>query len=114
MITNKKYKVDHASLSDEKLINGFAKKLHFDIREVGKDYTQDRTLIRLLKSPGLMASASGFQKQNFNYLILTNYATGKNSEINNNENIVIVDKILEYKCISKNNINFCYLKVYTK
>ena len=59
MITNKDYNVDHASLADKKLMYDFAKEMHFDQKAVGKKSTRDRTLKKLLKSPGLMVSASG-------------------------------------------------------
>ena len=73
MITNKNYNVNHASLSDKKLMYEFAKEMYFDERRVGNKSTRDRTLIELLNSPGLMVSASGVQKQNFYQLILKNY-----------------------------------------
>ena len=62
MITNKNYNVNHASLSDIKLMYDFAKEMHFDERRVGNKSTRDRTLIKLLKSPGLMVSTSGVSK----------------------------------------------------
>ena len=56
MITNKNYNVDHASLSDKKLMYDFAKEMHFDTKALGNKSTRDRTLIKLLKSPAIMAS----------------------------------------------------------
>ena len=58
MVTNKNYNVDHASVSDEKSMCDFAKEVNFDIKAQGSKSTRDRTLIKLLKSPGLMVSAS--------------------------------------------------------
>ena len=58
MITNSKYNVDLASLADKKLMYDFAKEMHLDQKAVSKKSTRDRTLIKLLKSPGLMVSAS--------------------------------------------------------
>ena len=58
-ISNKNYNVGLASLSDKKLMHDFAKEMHFDLKAVGNKSTRDRTLIKLLKSPGLMVSASG-------------------------------------------------------
>ena len=58
MITNSKYNVDLASLADKKLMYDFAKEMHFDTKAQGNKSTRDRTLIKLLKSPGLMVSAS--------------------------------------------------------
>ena len=44
---------------------GFAKEIYFDVRAPGKKSTRDRTLIKLLKSSGLMFSASGVSKTIF-------------------------------------------------
>ena len=55
MITNKNYNVDLASLSDKKLMYDFAKEMNFDLKAQGSKSTRDRTLIKLLKSPAIMA-----------------------------------------------------------
>ena len=110
MITNKNYNVNHASLSDKKLLYDFAKEMHFDKRLVGNKSTRDRTLINLLNSPAIMAS--GISKTMFLSsdpnelcdrlkLLLQEKHAGNNSDIINQEIIAIVDKLLEYKCISK-------------
>ena len=65
MITNNNFNVDLASLSDKKLMFDFAKEMHFDLKALGKKSTRDKTLIKLLKSPGLMVSASGVSKTIF-------------------------------------------------
>ena len=112
MITNKNYNVNHASLSDKKLMYDFAKEMHFDERRVGNKSTRDRTLIKLLNSPGLMVSASGVSKTIFLSsdpnelcdrlkLLLQEKQAGNNSDIINQEIVAIIDKLLEYKCISK-------------
>ena len=62
MITNKNYNKDLASSSDKKLLYDFAKEMHFDERGQGRKSTRDRTLIKLLKTPGLIVSASGVSK----------------------------------------------------
>ena len=112
MITNKNYNVDLASLSDKKLMYDFAKEMHFDVKKIGNKSTRDRTLIKLLKSPGLMVSASGVSKTIFlssdpdelcdrlKLLLQEKYA-GNNSDIINDEIIAIIDKLPEYKCITK-------------
>ena len=112
MITIKNYNVNHASLSDKNLLYDFAKEMHFDERRVGNKSTRDRTLINLLKSPGLMVSASGVSKT----IILSSDANelcdrlkllfqerhgGNNSNLIDEEIVAIVDNLLEYKCISK-------------
>ena len=55
VITNNKYNVDLASLLDKKLIYDFAKELYFDVKSMVNKSTQDRSPIRLLKSPAIMA-----------------------------------------------------------
>ena len=112
MISNKNYKVDLASLADKKLMYDFAKEMLFDPKAVGNKSTRDRTLLKLLKSPGLMVSASGVSKTIFLSsdpnelcdrlrLLLQEKHAGNNSDIINDEIVVIVDKLLEYKCITK-------------
>ena len=65
LMKNKNYIVDLASLLDKNLMYEFAKEMHFDIRGVGNKSVRDRTLIKILKSPGLMVSASGISKTFF-------------------------------------------------
>ena len=65
MITNKNYNVNLASLADKKLMYDFAKEMLFDERRVGNKSTRDRTLLKIIKSPGLMVYASGFSKRIF-------------------------------------------------
>ena len=112
MITNSKFNVDLASLSDKKLMYEFAKEMHFDQNAVGNKSIRDRKLIKLLKSPGLMVSGSGISKTIFLSsdadelcerlkLLLQEKHAGNNSDIINDEIVAIVDKLLEYKGISK-------------
>ena len=80
--------------------------MHFHERGQGSKSTRDRTL------PGLMVSASGVSKTIFLSsdpnelcerlkLLLQEEHAGNNSNIFNEEIIIIVDKLLQYKCISK-------------
>ena len=112
MITNSKYNVDLTSLADKKLMYDFAKEMHFDQNAVGNKSIRDRKLIKLLKSPGLMVSASGVSKTIFLScdpdelcerlkLLLQEKHAGNNSNKINQEIVAIVDKLLEYKCITK-------------
>ena len=112
LITNKNYNVDHASLADKKLMYDFAKEMHFDLKAVGKKSTRDRTLIKILKSPGLIVSASGVLNTiilssdpdelcDRLKLLLQEKHAGNNSDIINQEIVAIVDKFLEYKCITQ-------------
>ena len=110
MITNKNYNVHHASLSDKKLMYDFAKEMHFDLKAQGNKSTRDRTLIKLLKSPAITASgvsntiflsSDADDLCNRLKLLLQEKQAGNNSDIINQEIVAIVDKLLEYKCISK-------------
>ena len=112
MITNKNYNVNHASLSDKKLMYESAKEMYFDERRVGNKSIRDSTLTDLLNSPGLMLSASGISKTIFLSsdpnelcdrlkLLLQEKQAGNKSNIINDEIVAIIDKLLEYKCISK-------------
>ena len=110
MITNKNYNIDLASLSDKKLMYDFAKEMHFDGRRVGNKSTGDKTLIKLLNSPTI--KASGISKTIFLSsdpnelcdrlkLLLQEKHAGNNSNINDDAIIAIIEKLLEYKCLSK-------------
>ena len=112
MITNENYNVVLAKLSDKNLMYDFAKEMNFDLKAQGNKSTQDRTVIKLPKSQGLMVSASVVSKTMFLTsdpdelcdivkLILQEKQVGNNSEIIKDEIFAIVDKILKYKCISK-------------
>ena len=112
MITNKNFNINLASLADKKSMYDFAKEMHFDLKAQGNKSTRDRTLIKLLESPGLMVSASGVSKTillssdpdelcNRLKLLLQEKHAGNNSDLINDEIVAIVDKLLEYKCISK-------------
>ena len=109
MITNKNYNVGLANLSDKKLMYDFAKEMNFDLKAQGNKSTRDRTLIKLPKSPAIIASGATriFLSENPGELcnrlslLLQERQAGNNSNIINDETIAIVDKILEYKCMSR-------------
>ena len=109
MISNKNYNVNHASLSDKKIMYDFAKEMNFDKSRPGNKSTRDRTLITLLNSPRIMASGitTIFLSENADELcdrlkmLLQQKHAGNNSDLINEEIVAIVDKLLEYKCISK-------------
>ena len=65
MITNKNYNVNLASLEDKKIMYDFGKEMNFGTKAQGNQSIRDRTLIKLLKSPRLMVSASGVSKTIF-------------------------------------------------
>ena len=112
MITNSNFNADLASLSDKKLMYDFAKEMQFDKKASVNKSIRDRKLIKLLNSPGLIVSASGVSKTTFLSsdpnelcdrlkLLLLEKHGGNNSNIINDEIVAIIDKLLEYKCITK-------------
>ena len=109
MITNKNFNVNLASLQDKKLVYDFAKAMNFNTTALGNKSTRDRTPIKLLNSPAIMASGitTLFLSENAVELcdrlrlLLQEKQAGNNSDIIDQEIIAIVDKLLEYKCISK-------------
>ena len=109
MITDKNYNVNLATLPDKKLMYDFAKEMHFDVRAQGNKSTRGRTLTKLLKSRAIMASRtstivfSSDPKAICDRIrsLLQEKQAGNNSKLFNQEIVAIVDKLLEYKCISK-------------
>ena len=110
VITNYKFNVDHSNQQDRKIIYEFAKEMSYDIKSTGRPSTRQNSIVRLLEQPSIMAS--GFSKTIFLSsdpnelcerlkLLLQEKNAGNNSEFINEEIVVIVDKLLEYKCISK-------------
>ena len=108
-ITNYDFNVDHSNQQDQKLIYEFAKEMNFNSREKGNKSDRDKSIIRLLRSPRIMASGvtTKFLSENADELcdrlklLLQEKHAGNNSDIINDEIVAIVDKLLEYKCISK-------------
>ena len=110
VITNYKFNVDHSNPQDKKLIYQFAKEMKYDIKSTGRPSVRHNSMVRLLDQPAIMAS--GFSKTiilssdpnelcNRLKLLLQEKHAGNNSDINNDEIVAIVDKLLEYKCLSK-------------
>ena len=109
-ITNYDFNVDHSNQQDRKLIFEFGKEMNFDIKQKGRKSDRDESMIRLLKSSAIMAS--GGSKTKFLSsdpdelcdrlrLLLQEKHAGNKSDIINDEIVAIVDKLLEYKCITK-------------
>ena len=104
MITKKVYNVDLASLQDKKIMYDFAKEMNFDVRAPGNKSTRDRTFIKLLKSPAIMASGISTIVLSSDpnelcdrlRLSLQEKQAGKNSNIINQEIVAIVDKLLKF------------------
>ena len=110
VITNYKFNVDHSNQQDRKIIYEFAKEMNYDVKSTGRPSTRHNSMVRLLEQPAIMAS--GFSKtiilsSDPNELcdrlkfLLEEKRAGNNSDIINDEIVAIVDKLLEYKCISK-------------
>ena len=110
VITNYKFNVDNSSLQDKKLIYEFAKEMKYDIDSIGRPSVRHNSMIRLLDQPAIMAS--GFSKTiilssdpnelcDRLKLLLQEKHDGNNSNLIDEEIVAIVDKLLEYKCISK-------------
>ena len=106
MITNKNYNVDLASLEDDNLIYDFAKEMHFDVRGQGRESSRDHTLIKVQKSPAIMASGTSnttFLPSDLDELydrlkfLLQQIEAGNNSDIINDKILALVDNFLEYK-----------------
>ena len=55
-ITNYDFNVDHSNQQDRKMIYEFAKEMNFNIKQKGNKSNRDKSIIRLLKSPAIMAS----------------------------------------------------------
>ena len=118
-LTNYGFNVDHSNQQDRKKIYEFAKKLKFNIKQKGNKSNRDKSIIRLLKSPAIMAS--GISKTIFLSsdpdelcdslgLLLQEKHAGNNSDIINDEIVAIVDKLSEYKCLTKKQHNQILIK----
>ena len=110
VITNYKFNVDHSNQQDRKIIYEFAKEMNYDSKSTGRPSVRHNSMIRLLDQPAIMAS--GFSKTiilssdpnelcDRLKLLLQEKHGGKISNLFDEEIVAIVDKLLEYKCISK-------------
>ena len=110
LITNYKFNADHSSPQDRKLIYEFAKEMNYDTKSIGRPSIRHNSIIKIVESPAVLAS--GFSKtiilSSDPYelcdrlrLLLQEKHAGNNSDIINDEIVCIVDKLLEYRCISK-------------
>ena len=110
VITNHKINVDHSNPQVKKIIYEFAKEMKYDPKSTGRPSTRHDSMVRLLNQPAIMAS--GFSKTiilssdpnelcDRLKLLLQEKHGGNNSNLIDEEIVAIVDKLLEYKCISK-------------
>ena len=109
-ITNYDFNVDHSNQQDRKLIYEFLKEMKSNIKHKGNKSNRDKSLKRLLESLAIMASGVSktiFLSSDHNELcdrlnlLLQEKHAGNNSKKINDEIVAIVDKLLEYKCLSK-------------
>ena len=108
---NKNYKVDLANLLDEKVLCDFAKEFYFEEKALGNISTGYKALVRLLKSPAIMAvsfkesktrfiSSSPNERCDRLKLLLKEKQAGNTSDIIKEEIFAIADALLGYKGIS--------------
>ena len=109
-VTNYKFNADHSSPQDKKLIYEFAKEMNYDTKSTGRPSIRHNSAIKKLESPAIMASGVSraiilsFDPNKLCdklRLIIQEKHAGNKSDIINDEIVAIVDKLLEYKCISK-------------
>ena len=119
VITNYKFNVDHSNQQDRKIIYEFAKEMNYDTKSIGRPSVRHNSMIRLLDQPAIMASGVSktiFLPSNPNELcerlklLLQEKHGGNNSNLIDEEIVIIVDKLLEYKRISKKQHNQVLIK----
>ena len=109
IMTNIDFIVSHSNPKDQKLIYEFGKEMKFNIKQKGRKSDGDKSLIKLLKSPAIMASGlstiflPSYPDELCDRLKLLQQEKqeGNNSVIINEEIVAIVNKLLENKCIPK-------------
>ena len=110
VITDYKFNVDHSNKQNRQIIYEFGKEMKYKLKNKGRPSIRHNSMIRLLNQPPIMAS--GFSETIFLSsdpnevcdrlkLLLQEKHAGNNSDIINDEIVAIIDKLLEYKCISK-------------
>ena len=119
VITDYKFNADHSSPQDKKLIYEFAKEMNYDTKSVGPPSVRHNSIVKILNSPAIMASRvtkTIFLSSDADELcerlklLLQEKHAGNNSDIINDEIVAIVDKLLEYKCITKKQLKQILIK----
>ena len=93
-----------------------AKEMYFDVTSPCNKPTRDRIPIKIFKAPSLKKSASGIPVETFLLsdldelcdrlkLLLEEKQAGNNSYLINEEIVVILDNMLENKCINRKHHN---------
>ena len=110
LITNHKFNADHSSPQDKKLFYEFAKEMNYDTKITGRPSVRPNSVAKILNSPAIMASgvsnviilsSDPDELCDRLRLLLQEKHAGNNSDLINDEIVAVVDKLLEYKCISK-------------
>ena len=110
VITDYKFNVDHSNKQNRQIIYEFGKEMKYKLKNKGKPSIRHNSRIRLLNQSPI--KASGFSKTlilssdpnelcDRLKLLLQEKHGGNNSNLIDEEIVAIVDKLLEYKCISK-------------
>ena len=110
VITDYKFNVDHSNKQNRQLIYEFGKEMKYKLKNKGTPSIRHNSMIRLLIQPPI--TASGFTKTitlssdpnelcDRLKLLLQEKHGGNNSNLIDEENVAIIDKLLEYKCLSK-------------
>ena len=104
------FNVSHSNPKDQKLIYEFGKEKIFNIKQKARKSDRDRSLIKLLKSPAIMASgisnkiilsSDPHELCNRLKLLLQEKQAGNISDIIKEEIIATVDNLSEHKCFTK-------------
>ena len=110
VITDYKFNVDHSNKQNRQIIYEFGKEMKYKIKNKGRPSIRHNSMIRLLNQSPI--KASGFSKTiilssdpnelcDRLKLLLQEKHGGNNSNLIDEEIVAIIDKLLEYKCLSK-------------
>ena len=110
LITKYKFNADHSSPQEKKYFYEFAKEMNYDTKSTGRPSTRRTSIIKIFESPAILASgisrtiilsSDPDELCDRIKLLLQEKHGGNISDLINDEIIAIVDKLLEYKGISK-------------
>ena len=110
LLTNYKFNADHSSPQDKKLIYEFAKEMNFDTKSIGRPSPRHSCIIKIFISPAILAagisrtivlSSAPIELCERLRLLLQEKHGGNNSILIDEKIVAIVDKLWDYKCISK-------------
>ena len=114
LISNYKFNADISNAQDRKIISEFAREMNYDTKSIGRPSVTHTSILKTLNSPAIMASGisniiilSSDPDEHCDRLklLLQEIQAGNNSDLINREIVAIVDKLLDYKCITKNQHN---------